>query len=134
MVLAGYRGVIRTDQLQYWLLVGGACLLLVFSLYEVWLVDFSAIPPEMLSLRGLIVGPDVLYLAGSVVLVIVYQFCIMDMWQRAIAVAGASMDGEKALVRKIQRKVFRDSVGPFLLLFICWFAMGIAVLVSRIFL
>lgn len=127
-ILAGYRGVIRTDQIQYRMMFVGAVVLFGFSVHLLVAHPSAANATSPLALATLVPTSADTFLIGSMITVVLYQFCIMDMWQRSIAVAGNFPDSDDALAGEIRRMLFRRSVLPFLVLFICWYAMGIAVL------
>jgi hypothetical protein len=73
---------------------------------------------------------------AMVVLLTLYQFCVMDMWQRCIASAQSDIEStpEKAgnekdeeMVHDLKRKVFIQSIIPFSLFFIAFYLIGFAV-------
>ena len=125
--LAGYRGVVYTDAIQFWTMLFGAGAIFTFIGIASVGQPFS-LPESYFTVRAVLIGPDPFGLFSVVALLVVYQFCVMDMWQRCIAVAnspdfkGAS---DEALISRMKEVVFKKSLIPFLIFFLAWFAIGI---------
>jgi Na+/proline symporter len=128
---AGYRGVVYTDKIQYWMMAIGSVFIVAFLSYF-FLSEPLELPSSFFSWRSILLGPDWFAIASLCLLVLVYQFCVMDMWQRCIAIAktnsGSHTLDDQLLVKKMQQLTFRKSILPFLWLFVVWFAIGIAAL------
>lgn len=134
--LSGYKGVVYTDKIQYYIMLIGAGVIAIF----VFLIgadhNFSFANKAFetyFNFPFVILGPEPWSLFGMIVLLALYQFCIMDMWQRCIAFSKTKNEkGESLsdpdLIALLKRKTFRDAILPFLILFLVWFMIGIVVL------
>lgn len=123
--LSGYRGATRTDLAQGIMMAVGAVALAIASIY--FLRDRPFVFDEnYTSKRGLLLGPSWSSLAGMVALLLPYQFCVMDMWQRCIAISQANAsDSPEVRIEKMRAQSFSQPAIIFLLLFICWFIVGV---------
>ena len=84
--MVGYRGAVVTDKFQFWSMAIGSIIILVFLLQIVLTKPFS-ISGEYFSLKSILIGPDWFSLLALVLVLVPYQYCIMDMWQRCIAIS-----------------------------------------------
>nr|VFJ63616.1 MAG: Na+/proline symporter [Candidatus Kentron sp. FW] len=128
--LAGYRGVIYTDVIQFWTMLFGAGAIILFIFIALYSKPFS-LPAAYFSLESILIGPDPFGLFSLFALLVVYQFCVMDMWQRCIAVANSpdfNSATDEQLIYHMKEVVFWKSFLPFLLFFLVWFTIGIFVL------
>lgn len=128
--LAGYRGVVYTDVIQFWTMLLGAGAIVAFILVALFSTPFQ-LPEEYFSIKNVLVGPDPFGLFSLFALLVVYQFCVMDMWQRCIAVAKSPdfcSASDEQLIMRMKDVVFKKSFVPFLVFFLVWFAIGIFVL------
>jgi Na+/proline symporter len=134
--LSGYKGVVFTDKIQYYILLAGAVIIFIFTFLIGYDNNFSFSNESFngyFNFPFLILGPDPYGLIGLIVLLSLYQFCIMDMWQRCIAFANTKdADGnlleDNTLAKLLKKKTFKDAVAPFLIMFIVWFMIGIVAL------
>jgi Na+/proline symporter len=135
VALAGYRGVVSTDRVRFFVIFAGVLAILIF-LYMYSAVEPVKWPDGYWSLRSMTVGNDVSTLVSLLILLFLYQFCIMDMWERCIAIVNSSaepgeIDTEVALkpdgdvAASIWRMLVLHSLGPFLLLFVTWYGIGL---------
>ena len=134
--LSGYKGVVFTDKIQYYILLAGAVIIFIFTCLIGYDNNFSFSNESFngyFDFPFIILGPDPYGLVGLIVLLTLYQFCIMDMWQRCIAFSktkdenGNQLDDDK-LIALLKKKSFKDAVAPFSVLFIVWFMIGIVAL------
>jgi Na+/proline symporter len=136
VALAGYRGVVSTDRIRFWTILVGVSAIFVF-LYLYAPREPVRWPAGYLSLRNLTVGPDIPTLLSIVILLVLYQFCVMDMWERCIAIVNTpgvsrEQDNEEsaarsddAAIRIIRRTLVVYSIAPFLILFAAWYGIGL---------
>lgn len=134
--LSGYRGIVYTDKIQYYIMLCSSIVTFAFVFFIGYAHGFSFGSDSFKSYFNfpfIIAGPDPFGLLGMVILLILYQFCIMDMWQRCIA-SSKTKDSQghflpdDALEALLRRKIFKDAILPFLILFVVWFMIGILAL------
>lgn len=94
-------------------------------------------PINFKSVETWVFGTDAFSIGTTAILLVLYQFCVMDMWQRCIAISGArKADGtvysDAEMVALLKRKTFNNAVAPFVLLFGCWYLAGFTGLVLNI--
>ncbi len=129
---SGYRGVVITDAIQYRLMAGAALICFFVSTYMLLTAPAVTFPVDYFSFPTIVLSPDPYGLFFSLCpLLLLYQFCVMDMWQRCIALsqtktANGDAYSEEQIVDLLKRKTFRDAVVPFLLFFVAWFSVGVA--------
>ena len=134
--LSGYKGVVFTDKIQYYILLSGAIVIFIFT--GVIGIDkgFSFANDSFkgyFDFSFMLRGPDPYGLLGIVILLSLYQFCIMDMWQRCIAFSKTKDEdnnplSDETLISLLRKKTFKNAIIPFLILFIVWFGIGILAL------
>jgi Na+/proline symporter len=134
VAIAGYRGVVSTDHVRFWTTMLGVGAIYWF-LYAMFERDGFSLPSKFLSPLMLTVGPSPLLLMSIVSLLLFYQFCVMDMWERCIAVANsrlvsgrdrdAGVQNDTAAAKKISRMLVWESLVPFILLFGAWYGIGV---------
>jgi len=149
--ISGYRGVVSTDRLRFWAILVGVGAIYFFIVHSVW-TNGATFTDEFLSARMLSIGPAPLALTSLVVLLALYQFCVMDMWERCIAIAkshdfttiksgqadAGQVDGGQAdavqagasqasVVTGIRRMIAWSCV-PFVFLFGAWYGIGLLAL------
>jgi len=138
--LSGYKGVVFTDKIQYYILLTGAFVIFIFTFIIGIDHNFSFSNEAFKGYFGfpfILIGPDPYGLIGLVILLSLYQFCIMDMWQRCIAFAktkdenNQTLSDEKLIVL-LKRNTFKKAILPFIILFIVWFGIGIVALGSNL--
>lgn len=134
--LSGYKGVVITDKIQYYILLFGALIIFIFT----WVIGFNnefslqySSNKDFLSFPFILLGPNPLGLLGIILLLTLYQFCIMDMWQRCIAYSRTKNKEnqcltDEELIKSLKDKTFKKAIVPFLVLFIVWFGIGILAL------
>ncbi|MGA3288569.1 MAG: hypothetical protein ABSD46_14235 [Bacteroidota bacterium] len=133
--MVGYRGAVITDKFQFWAMAIGSIVILGF-LVELCLTKPFEISSDYFSLRSILIGPDWFSLLALVLVLVPYQYCIMDMWQRCIAIskmndtAGIPMTDE-TLVKEMQKLTYSKAIIPFLYLFVVWFLIGIVALGTK---
>jgi len=127
--ISGYRGVVSTDRLRFW-----AILLGVGALYYFIHVEFAMqalhFPAGYLGIKMMTIGNDPWQLFSLIVLLALYQFCVMDMWERCIAIAKSHDFGNGGVEEKAQviggiRRMIAWSIIPFIVLFGAWYGIGI---------
>jgi Na+/proline symporter len=120
--LSGYRGATKTDLPQGIAIVLGAITLVLFSAYHLWTTP-ATLPAEYHSLSGVLIGPSWASIVGMVALLLPYQFCVMDMWQRCFAVSQEITNGKKDDRGQAREKwyLFTYPALIFCALFACWF-------------
>jgi Na+/proline symporter len=136
VAIAGYRGVVSTDRLRFWAVLAGVLAIYVF-VFVYWTREAISWPDEFFSLQQLTIGSAPISLAALLLLLVLYQFCVMDMWERCIAIARSPIaeppSGEPADVATrdartaalMRRMLVWESVIPFVLLFIAWYLIGL---------
>lgn len=130
--LSGYKGVVYTDKIQYYIMIFMSVAIVIVSMFLIGGNSFS-IPASYFSFPAVVFTPDPFGLFSLVVLMFLYQFCVMDMWQRCIAIVGtknknAQKYTDAEIITILQNKTFKRALLPFLFFFIIWFLIGIAVL------
>lgn len=138
--LSGYKGIVYTDKIQYYIILIGAGIIPVFVFLIGSNYNFSFTNKafgDYFNFPFIILGPDPFSLIGMIIPCALYQFCIMDMWQRCIAFSKTRDDTDEPLsdpelISLIKKKTFRDAIIPFLILFIVWFMIGIVVLGTKL--
>jgi Na+/proline symporter len=135
VALAGYRGVVSTDRLRMWAVLLGV--LAIFSFIFLYAgMEPVAWPSDYFSLKMLTIGRSPESLLSIIVLLALYQYCVMDMWERCIAIANSPPETDAAeinsllthddqVVRMMQRMITRDALIPFILLFSAWYSIGL---------
>ena len=134
--LSGYKGVVFTDKIQYYILLAGAFVIFIFACLIGLDHNFSFSNEAFkgyFNFPFVLIGPDPYSLVGLIILLSLYQFCVMDMWQRCIAFAKTKDDQNKVLsddklITLLKKNTFKKAILPFLILFIVWFAIGIVAL------
>jgi Na+/proline symporter len=126
--ISGYRGVVSTDRLRFWAILTGVAAVYFFIGRSVALEGLK-LPSEFTSATMLTIGSAPLALLSLLVLLGVYQFCVMDMWERCIAIvnsklASATDHPDEAIARNIRRMI-AWSILPFIVLFGAWYGIGI---------
>jgi Na+/proline symporter len=132
VALAGYRGVVSTDRLRMWAVLVGAFTILIFCGLYISMEPINW-PKGYFSAQNLTVGSAPVVLLSILVLLGLYQFCVMDMWERCIAIVnnphlieGADEPTEVARASaSIRKMLVRDSVLPFTFLFCAWYSIGL---------
>lgn len=123
---AGYRGATRTDFVQGLMMGLGAICLIGYSVY-LMVARPVAFNENYTTLKGVFLGPTPLILPGIVVLMLLYQFCVMDMWQRCIAAAESFSDEpEEQQIARLKKATFSGAIPLFLLMFFAWYIVGLA--------
>jgi Na+/proline symporter len=129
--ISGYRGVVSTDRLRFWAILAGVAGIYFFIARSLGTSPI-AFPPSYASARMLTVGPSVISLLSLVVLLALYQFCVMDMWERCIAIANSDFarkaeNPDRAAIQGIRRMI-GWSIVPFTVLFGAWYGIGLLAL------
>ncbi|GEM_PF-1445840 len=126
----GFRGVASVANLQMGSMIIGviAIFISVFTLKADHPIE---LPIDFFNLRNITVGPDVSVSLSILVLLILYQFCVMDMWQRCISVINSTdlLSGnaptDADISSALRRLLVRDSLIPFCIVFAGWYTIGI---------
>jgi Na+/proline symporter len=129
--ISGYRGVVSTDRLRFWAILAGVGAIYFFIFHGITTTHVN-FPASFFSIKMLTVGPSVPTLLSLVVLLALYQFCVMDMWERCIAIVNSdfiqkSSDPDAAAVSSM-RRLMSASIIPFLVLFGAWYGLGLLAL------
>ena len=132
--ISGYRGVVSTDRLRFWAILTGV-VAIYFFLYHSVVTSSVTLPPKYLTLRMLTVGPSPPTLVSLIVLLALYQFCVMDMWERCIAIVNSDFiqkaaNPDKAAVTSMRRMIW-ESIVWFVILFGAWYGLGLLALGQR---
>lgn len=132
--ISGYRGVVSTDRLRFWAILAGVAALYVFIFHGISATPLK-FPADYFSLKMLTVGPSPISLLSLIVLLSLYQFCVMDMWERCIGIVNSdfirnSKDPDAAAVRSMRRMI-AGSLVPFCVLFGAWYGVGLLALGQR---
>jgi hypothetical protein len=95
-------------------------------------VSHLTFPASYFTLQMLTIGPSLSALLSLVVLLTFYQFCVMDMWERCIAIANSDFTAgqarpDEALVAGMRRMIV-GSIVPFAALFGAWYGIGVVAL------
>ena len=124
---SGYKGITSTDVFQGALMLMGAVSIIVLSILMLNASDFI-VSSDFKTLEGYFLGPYPVGLVSMAVLLLPFQFCMMDMWQRCISIA-KNFEGEsdEVIAKHFKRDTFLKTILPFLVLFSAWYAMAIAV-------
>lgn len=138
--LSGYKGVVLTDKIQYYLLLVGGIVIIIFSILIGKDNNFSFTNESFkgyFDIPFILWGPDPWSLPGLLLLLVLYQFCIMDMWQRCIAISktkelNSENISDEDLIKLIKKKTFKDAIIPFSVFFAVWFLIGLIVLGSNL--
>lgn len=137
VAIAGYRGVVSTDRARYWAVLSGVAAIYYF-LYNTVTMSSLDLPHDYLSIRMLTIGADAFSLSSIVLLLTFYQFCVMDMWQRCIAIVSSKSligdidiqapEADEKIARELRSMLVWKSAIPFLVLFGAWYGIGLAAL------
>lgn len=129
--ISGYRGVVSTDRLRFWAILAGV-LAIYFFLWHGVSTAALAFPAGYFSLRMLTVGPSVASLLSLVVLLALYQFCVMDMWERCISIVNSdfaqNVKNPDDVIIRTMRRMISGSIIPFVVLFGAWYGLGLLAL------
>jgi Na+/proline symporter len=126
--ISGYRGVVSTGRLQYWAILAGVAAIYYFIGHSIAINGFTW-PADFISVKMLTIGPAPFALFTLFVLLVMYQFCVMDMWERCIAIVNTApqLTGEelnKFVIGNIRRRIVW-SIVPFVILFGAWYGIGL---------
>lgn len=126
--ISGYRGVVSTDRLRFWAILAGVAAIYYFIGHSIATDGFKW-PATFISATMLTIGPAPMALFSLVVLLVMYQFCVMDMWERCIAIVNSApqLSGEdlnKFVAGNIRRRI-AWSIVPFVVLFGAWYGIGL---------
>lgn len=126
--ISGYRGVVSTDRLRFWAILIGVAAIFCF-IYHSIVVDGFKLPTDFINAKSLTLGPTPFAFLSLLVLLFMYQFCVMDMWERCIAIASSQPDMpsdelNKLITRNIRQKI-AWSIIPFIILFGAWYGIGL---------
>lgn len=136
VAIAGYRGVVSTDRLRMWAVLMGVPAIAAF-VYLYWPIEPIQWPDGYFSLQNMTIGMAPLILPSVLVLLALYQFCVMDMWERCIAIVRnpllvdhsdqdkTELEKDRLAASSIKKMLVRDSAIPFILLFAAWYAIGL---------
>ena len=129
--ISGYRGVVSTDRMRFWAILAGVCAIYYFIYHNLSTVHLS-FPSSYFGLRMLTIGPSFSTLLSLVVLLALYQFCVMDMWERCIAIVNSDFarsqpNPDQALIQGMRRMII-GSIVPFVILFGAWYGIGLLAL------
>lgn len=130
--ISGFKGVVSTDKIQFYLMFIMSFVIIIFSIVLIVDNPFS-LPSDYFSFPNIILSPDPFGLISLIVLITLYQFCVMDMWQRCIALVktkdkdGTSYSDEQ-IIRILKKSTFKRSIMPFAWFFGVWFLIGIVAL------
>lgn len=129
--ISGYRGVVSTDRMRFWAILTGVAALYFYIIHSMR-ASALAFPESYFSLRMLTVGPSVVSLLSLIVLLAMYQFCVMDMWERCIAIANSEFiqksDNPDIMAVRSMRRMIVWSILPFIVLFGAWYGVGLLAL------
>jgi Na+/proline symporter len=129
--ISGYRGVVSTDRLRFWAILSGVFAIYLFVYHSAKAASLS-FPPNYFTLQMVTVGPAPTALLSLVVLLALYQFCVMDMWERCIAIVNSdyiqkATDPDATAVTSM-RHMIAWSIVPFVFLFGAWYGIGLLAL------
>jgi Na+/proline symporter len=131
VAIAGYRGVVSTDRMRLWAVLAGVAAIYLF-IYVYWPREPTSWPADFMTLQSWTIGGSMSTLISIVILLALYQFCVMDMWERCIAIANSplgqsslpSEDRDAHVAAVIRKLLVRDSILPFIFLFSAWYGIG----------
>ena len=126
--ISGYRGVVSTDRVRFWAIVLGVLAIYFYIFHNVSVATLT-FPSSYFGLEMLTIGPSPSSLMSLVVLLSLYQFCVMDMWERCIAIvnsdfARSAKNADEVIVRSMRRMI-AGSIIPFVVLFGAWYGIGL---------
>ncbi len=129
--ISGYRGVVSTDRMRFWAIVAGVFGVYSFICHSLKTEPLS-FPSSYFGLKMLTIGPSLSQLLSLVLLLALYQFCVMDMWERCIAIVNSDFatqesNNDEIVIRSIRRRIIW-SIIPFILLFGAWYGIGLLAL------
>ena len=129
--ISGYRGVVSTDRVRFWAILTGVLAIYYFISHNLTAAPIS-FPSSYFSLRMLTIGPSVWQVLSLVLLLTLYQFCVMDMWERCIAIVNSDFtrgeaNPDEVLIKSMRRMII-GSIVPFVILFGAWYGIGLLAL------
>ena len=122
--LSGYKGVVLTERFQYWIMIIMAIIIVLFSGWN--FINFHNINLTHTFWVGN--KQKSFDVSAMCSLLLVYQFCVMDMWQRCIAIACENKNTNKSdadIIKDLKNNTFKKALLPFLLFFIAFFLIGL---------
>lgn len=130
--ISGFKGVVSTDKIQFYLMTVMSITIILFCIIFLFNNPFS-LQSEYFSFPGAVVSPDPFGLFSLFILLVLYQFCIMDMWQRCIAIVNSKDENGKnysdeQIIKILKKNTFKKSIIPFAWFFAVWFLIGIVAL------
>jgi Na+/proline symporter len=129
--ISGYRGVVSTDRVRFWAILAGVLAIYYFISHN-WRAVPISFPSSYFSPWMLTIGPSPSQLLSLVLLLTLYQFCVMDMWERCIGIVNSDFtrgeaNPDEALI-KTMRHMIISSIIPFVILFGAWYGVGLLAL------
>lgn len=134
--LSGYKGVVFTDRIQYIIMGLMTFAIIAFSVWHICessVVSHFTLPSDYFKFPQVVTSPEPFGIVALIILMVLYQFCIMDMWQRCIAIIKTQKDNGEAhtdeeITKILQESTFKKAIVPFLWFFLIWFLIGIVAL------
>lgn len=138
VAIAGYMGVVSTDRLRLRVILFGVLSIFLFT-FLYYNMEPIKWPEGYFSVKYLTIGPKPFTLVSILLLLALYQFCVMDMWERCIAIVdspdynieqlgqetGSTISVDTEIARKIKKMLVIDSFLPFTVMFAAWYSIGL---------